>query len=888
MRSCLTRSPLAAALLLAAAPYLPCIAAAQQPPGTPVQVGAAGKREATPGVARIAPDGAPTMEARASATSAMAFRVAQPPVLDGRTDDAVWARAQVIDHFLEYEPNEGAETRFRTEARVGYDDHNFYVLVRMFDPAPDSIVSLLARRDVRVTSEQLNLVIDSYHDRRTAYQFAVNPAGVKRDFYVYNDGVEDPSWDAVWDVATAVDSLGWVAEFRIPFSQLRFADKAEHTFGLMIVRDVARTGARISWPLYRRNQQGYVSQAGEVGGILGVPSPRRLEVTPYVVTKNATRPDAGGFERRQAVTGGADVKYGLSSNLTLDATINPDFGQVEADPAVLNLSTFETFLDERRPFFLEGTGIFSFRTDCGDVDTDCTGLFYSRRIGRSPQLLDVFGDERSATATTILGAAKVTGRLNGGLSVGLLDAVTQRENGPDDRTIEPRANYLVARAVQDLGGGRTSIGAMLTAVSRELDDRSDDYLRGEAFAAGLDFRHRFLADRYELSATVAGSRVGGSEQAIALLQRCTEFSCAHSYQRPDDAVQYDAGRRSLSGDAERVTISKFGGGATRFQSVYQRYSPGFEINDAGFMARADDQLFRNWFSVQLNTPAHFYNRAFFNFNYWQNWTAAGLPTNVGVNQNSHIQFRNQVWGHFGVNGAGFIPTYDDREARGGPAVRQSVRGEAWAGIEGDQRKPVTPNVFGGAFTSDAGRSGGWWLEPGVQLRASSRFSASLGVRFRRSVNDNQWRRNFGDIGADTTHYTFARLEQTTTSLTSRINFTATPTLSLQFYAQPFVSTGDYDDWRELADPRARRYEDRYRPYATASDPGGFNFKQFQSNTVVRWEYRPGSTLFFVWSQGRDGFVPDAARFDLGRDYSDLFTLHPNNTFLVKASYWFNP
>jgi hypothetical protein len=818
-----------------------------------------------------------------------AVRAPRAPALDGKLDDDAWREAPVIDQFLEYEPDEGAETRFRTEARVAYDDRYFYVAVRMFDPAPDSIVSLLARRDVRVPSEQLKIVIDSYHDKRTAFQFAVNPAGVKRDFYVYNDNNEDDSWDGVWHVATAIDSVGWTAEFAIPLSQLRYASKSEHTFGLMIVRDVARTGERISWPLYRRNVQGYVSQSGEIHGIRGIPTPRRLEIAPYVVTKNVTEPDGSDFRHKQELTGGADVKYGLSSNLTVDATINPDFGQVEADPAVLNLTAFETFFQERRPFFLEGTGIFSFRTACDDIDSGCTGLFYSRRIGRAPQLLDVYGDATSTTASTILGAAKLTGRLGSGLSVGVLDAVTQREVGPEDATLEPRSNYFVGRVQQDLNAGGSDIGAMFTAVHRDLDGTTEGYLRRAAYTGGVDVRHRFLDRNYELHAVVAGSYVQGTEEAIALLQRCTGFSCAHSYQRPDDDVRYDPTRTALAGDMQRLTVSKFGGGKTRFQSVYQRFSPGFESNDVGFQQRADDQLFRNWFAIQNNKPTRLYRRAFFNFNHWSNWSAGGLPTNIGFNQNSHVEFQNRWWAHMGFNYGNFIgKTFNDRDARGGPAVRRSPDFSMWGGIEGDNRWSVVPYLWFGGGRSDEGRSSYWYAEPTIELRAATRFSASIGAFFERSINDNQWLDNFGDIGHDSTHYTFAHLDQTTLMMTARLTYIFTPNLTLQFYGQPFVSTGTYSNWRELDEPRAERYEERYRPYTAGGDPGGFNFKQFQSNTVLRWEYRPGSTLFLVWSQGRDDFIPGAARFDFGRDYDDLFSLHPNNTFLIKASYWFNP
>jgi hypothetical protein len=813
----------------------------------------------------------------------MATRAATAPVLDGKTDDPAWQNAQVIDQFLQYQPKKGAETRFKTEVRITYDDKYIYVLGRMYDPAPDSIVSLLSRRDVRTASEQLKIVIDSYHDRRTGFEFCVNPAGVKRDYYVYDDNNEDPTWDGIWDVATKIDSLGWVAEFRIPFSQLRFGNSADHTFGLLVVRDVARTSERISWPLYDNDKQGYISQLGELAGIRDLAAVRRLEVTPYVVTKNETRPTSSSFNHPQSLSAGADVKYGLSSNLTLDATINPDFGQVEADPAVLNLSAFEQFFEERRPFFLEGAGIFSFRTACGDIDTQCTGLFYSRRVGRSPQLAGIYGDETSPTNTTILSAAKVGGRLGRGLSVGLLDALTQREQGAQGATIEPQTNYAVARLQQSIAGGSGDIGAMVTGVNRSMDAQSSPYLRGSAYTGGIDVRKRFFNKNYELTGYVAGSLVRGTAAAIA----ATQMDGVHRYQRPDDNISFDPNRTSLSGNAERLTISKFGGGITRFQSVYQRFSPGFETNDVGFQPRADEQMFRNWFALQFNNPSKVYRMAFFNFNTFQTWTTEGLPTNMSLNTNWHVQFPNQWWGHIGGNFGNFKATYADREARGGPAVRRSSDYDMWSGIELDSRKSWTPNMFFGQYGGDAGHSVGRWINPAIDFRMTSRFSTSLGFNYEKATNDNQWNGNFGVSGVDTTHYTFARLDQTTLSVTTRMNFTASPTLSLQFYAQPFMTTGKYTNWRELANPRAERYEDRYKPYL-GGDPGGFDFKQLRSNTVVRWEYRPGSTLFFVWQQGRELSSDQASDFNFKHDLTNLFSLHPNNTLLIKASYWFNP
>ncbi len=447
---------------------------------------------------------------RASPTAAEATRAARAIVVDGRDDDAAWRDAQLIDSFRQFDPVENGDPRgFRTEARVTYDDRYLYVFVRAYDPRPDSLLALLARRDVRTQSDWLHLMIDSYHDRRTGYRFTVNPAGVQRDVYMSNDGNEDVSWDAVWSVATQIEKDAWTAEYRIPFSQMRFANADQHTFGLAIWRDVGRTNERLSWPLYRRNQPGMVSQFGELRGLDHITTPRRFEATPYTLAKDLSHPAADGrFGRQQAGTMGADIKYGLTSDLTLDATINPDFGQVEADPSVLNLTAFEQFYREQRPFFLEGQGIFRYDLNCNDGQ--CSGLFYSRRIGRSPQLGDQYYDASNPLNTTILGAVKLTGRLANGLSIGVMDAVTRREMGTLGRTIEPGANYGVVRLQQDFRKGNSGVGMMLTSTDRQLDAWSEDYLRRGARSLGVDFRHRFWKNNYELSGYLAGSRVDGS------------------------------------------------------------------------------------------------------------------------------------------------------------------------------------------------------------------------------------------------------------------------------------------------------------------------------------------------------------------------------------------
>src|SRR5512147_2671852 len=350
--------------------------------------------------------------------TARAVRAAQPPVVDGRSSDAIWQGPPTISDFQEWSPTEGKPARFPTEMRIAYDAGNFYLFIRCFDPHPDSIIRQIGRRDDFPQSDRVILLIDSYHDRRTGFEFGVTAAGGRYDAAIYDDNNEDAAWDGVWDVATSIDSAGWTAEFRIPLSQLRYGSERRHTFGLAIDRDLYRYNERLAWPLFRQSAAGMVSQFAELTGLDDLEAPRRLEAAPYVVTKN----QAAGLGREQEVSLGADLKYRVASNLTLDATVNPDFGQVEADPGVLNLTAYETFFPEKRPFFVAGRGLFEVPINCNNVNCGGDGMFYSRRIGRAPTLAGVYGDTTSPPFTTIIGAGKLTGRLAGGLRIGALDA----------------------------------------------------------------------------------------------------------------------------------------------------------------------------------------------------------------------------------------------------------------------------------------------------------------------------------------------------------------------------------------------------------------------------------------------------------------------------------
>src|SRR2546426_6391956 len=433
------------------------------------------------------PDGGPPpVPPPPPASRATAVLAVRPPVIDGRDDDDVWRQAGAITEFREWQPVEDGPARFPTMAKVAYDARALYVFVRCFDPHPDSLIKLLARRDAWPPSDRVIVVIDSYHDKRTGYEFGVTAAGVKFDASVSNDGNENDAWDGVWDAATTVDSLGWTAEFRIPLSQLRYPRTATHTFGLAISRDIYRYTERVAWPVFHVSRAGLSSQLGDLTGLDGLGSPRRLEVTPYSVTKNVSVPTATGFSRDQQATAGADFKYGVTSNLTVDGTINPDFGQVEADPSVLNLSAFESFFQERRPFFIEGSGIFRFDVDCSAVNCNGEGLFYSRRIGRRPQLGGLYGDPGSPTASRILVAGKRTGRLAGGAAGGRRQRGAPRAAGRAGPTIEPRTNYPGGRRPHGPRGGQTGVGVLFTGVNRGLDAASAPFLRrgGDGGAGG--------------------------------------------------------------------------------------------------------------------------------------------------------------------------------------------------------------------------------------------------------------------------------------------------------------------------------------------------------------------------------------------------------------------
>lgn len=823
----------------------------------------------------------------AAPTTIEAARTDEAPTIDGRNTDAIWRTAAKMSGFRQFQPQVNGDPTFATEFQVAYDAHNMYVFVRMFDPHPDSIMHALSRRDVRGPSDQIKLIIDSYDDKRTGYELAVNPDGVKRDFSISNDTQEDQSWNGIWDVATLVDAEGWTAEFRIPLSQLRYGNRDTHTFGFGVWRDIERLTERTAWPEYSPNRAGLASQLGRLTGITGISNARHVELTPYALTRNQQRTISNGkFGRDQQLAVGADLKLGITPNITLDATINPDFGQVEADPAIVNLTAFEAFVSEQRPFFVEGTGLYQFQLNCYIV-TDCgtnEGLFYSRRIGRSPALRSLYGDQKTPSSTQIAAAGKLTGRTQSGLSFGALGAFTPNVSGPQSRTVEPATNYSLLRAQQDLRGGEAGIGVIATAVNRSMDTLTDPYLHASAYATGISFRNRFYKKQYELAGQFTASQINGSALAIARTQR----NSVHYYQQPNDDLSVDTTRTSLSGHAEQLKFGKYAGGITRFETSVVRQSAGFEVNDLGFLQRADVLDWSTWSALSFRNARGIYRWAQVNANHWERWNTSGARLDDAINLNGHMGLKNNWDVHLGGTLSGLRDSYCDRCTRGGPLLRTSRAFSPWGGINTDSRRTVSGGIWVNMSRRDEGTTTSESYSPYVNLRFSNRLQLNIGAGYSKSNNNTQWFGNFTD-GGGTTHYAFAHLTQRTKSSNIRLNYTATPTLTFEMYAQPFVSTGTYSDIREISTtPEADTYADRFQSYTpppTAQTK--FRAAQLRTNSVARWEYRPGSTLFVVWAHGRADNDTRKIGQSWGDDYRDLFRLHPENTFLIKMSYWLN-
>jgi hypothetical protein len=841
------------------------------------------------------------------------------PILDGRVDEAAWDAVEWSGGFVQRQPEDGAAPTAPTEFKLLYDDEALYFGFRMYDD-PGEVRSMLARRD-HFPGDWVEINVDSYHDQRTAFSFTLSLSGTRGDEFVSNDGNRwDGSWDPVWEGATSIDSQGWTAEMRIPLSQLRFDGAEDQVWGLQVQRRIFREEERSTWQEIPRDCSGWVSNFGEIHGISGIKPARRIEIMPYSVGRAESFEKEPGNPFRDGSSSdfdlGMDGKIGLSSDLTLDFTVNPDFGQVEADPSQVNLTAFETFFQERRPFFVEGADILDLPLAPAITGGHFTRdrLFYSRRIGKSPSYYPDLADGEYGKVpenTSILGAAKLTGKTAGGLSIGIMESVTALERadiaapgGDRQQAVEPTTNYFVGRVMQDYDEGNTVIGAMMTAVNRNIEDSHLGFLRRSAYAGGLDLQHHFHDRDYRLEARVFGSHLRGDAEAIDLVQT----SSARYFQRPDNnSATYDPTRTSLGGSAGSLLLTRTGNNTPfMFQTGGAWRTPGFEINDLGYMRRADEINQSTWAGYTKRNPFSIFNRWQLNGNQWFNWDTAGNYLGGAVNLNSSWEWKNRWGGYWSLS-----RTYDEisnTALRGGPASKWPGGTDANINIWSDHSKDVRFSFGAWAEKGNDDSSDSWSAWTSVAIRPTNAIQISLNPSFSRNLREMQYVET-ADFAGDS-RYVFGHLDQRTFDLTFRLDYCLTPNLTVQYYGSPFVSAGSYSRFKHVTDPKADRFADRFHVYAGSeidyvagdaafavdenrdgttdyafSDPK-FNIRDFNSNLVVRWEYNPGSTLFVVWSQSRFGYLNDGT-FNLNDDLDGLFGVHPHNVFLVKFNRWFS-
>jgi hypothetical protein len=849
----------------------------------------------------------------------VATRASEHPSIDGKLTEPAWANAQPVARFTQTQPRDGAAPSERTEVRVLYDADAIYIGARMYDSNARSVMSRLGRRDAETNSDAFIVAIDSYHDHRTAFQLQVNAAGVKSDGVASDDlSFADLSWDPVWDAATQIDDAGWTAEIRIPFSQLRFSGSSAQTWGMNFERYLLRTDERMRWAWTPNSEAGYASLFGHVEGLRDVGGTRlgRLELMPYAVQQqdNESGIDAVNpfhLGRRYRTTVGADFKYGVSAGLTLTGTVNPDFGQVEADPAEVNLTVFETYFQERRPFFVEGANLFTFPSAVFAAPQ----LFYSRRIGRPPsgpvpsdaQFID------RPEVTSILGAAKLSGKI-GRWSLGVVNATTSRERadysvttpGIRAATVEPAANYSVVSLQRDFRHGASGLGFLGTSVYRRIDTSSLKFLRSGAQAGGFDFFHRFGRNQYSINGTIGASSIQGDSVAIINAQR----SSVRYYQRPDqDYVSLNPHARSLEG----YNVSLSGGkvaGTWLIGSDFYASSPGFEINDVGFQQAADRIFHGIRATHRWLQPTKLFRSSQVYTNVSNQWNYGGSLLSSGFYFGGFGQLHN-YWS-VQLNGVLSRGVLSDRITRGGPLEVIPRQWSANTFISSDQRKSVSGSVFANVTRN---KSGGYGNSANLQL--SVRPTSALSLSFSPTYNETHSAAGYVAAPLDPQasamygrRYIVADLLQKTLDLTTRMDMALTPRLSVQFYTQPFTSSVAYSGYKAFVRPQAFEflvygqngstiaYDDTRRQFRVDADGAGpapthvfgnpdFRLRSLRGNFVIRWEYRPGSLLYFAWAHGREGFDADPS-FDAARDLRDLAHDDHRSRLLVKASYWINP
>lgn len=836
--------------------------------------------------------------------------------LDGKLSESIWDEMSFATDFIQREPDQGAEATEQTKVAFAYDDKALYIGARMYSPDPEKIQAQLSRRDNIGNAERLVISLDSYLDRRTARSFAVTASGVRADYVQPNDELSyrgrDYSFDPVWTAKSSIDSMGWTAEMRIPFSQLRYSEKEEQIWGLNINRYLPHKNEDVYWVMIPQDETGWASRFGLLRGINEIPRIQQIELVPYVAGNaflDGSPDPQNPFSDELDLDGriGGNFKIGLGPNLKLDGTVNPDFGQVEADPAQVNLSAFETFFEEKRPFFTENQQLFSVLGGGGDRSDR---YFYSRRIGAAPSL-QPSGDDidysDQADNTSIIGASKISGRFPSGLSVGGIAAVTAREKAQvydldsdtyDKIEVEPVTGYSVLRLQQEFGDNASTAGLVLTGVNRDLEKGTElaNMLNRTALTGGSDWNIRFQGGKYVLSGDAGFSYLSGEPEAILDVQQ----SSARYYQRPDAShINLDPSKTSLSGYRGQLELSKNAGEHWLWQVQGGTKSPGFDLNDTGILFRSDEITSRAELTYRENTPSSWYQSYRFEVSGNASWNYGGTLWNNEFDLSSRIEWKN-FWSTF--LSIEYSPrTLSDRLTRGGPLMGSGANYGIRAGLFTNR----SANVFGQIFMSyDSDEFGGWdlGLGPSIEIRTGGKWELQFEPRFSRETETRQYITTLSGGREETfgNRYIFSNIDRTTLSLQTRLDYAFTPDLTLEMYAEPFVASGNYYKPGELPEPRSYNL-DRYSIDGRTSDgdyvinrngedftvpDNDFLVKSFRSSIVLRYQWRPGSTFFLVWQQNRFA-EEDLNRFVEPGDLVNALGETGDNLFAIKFTYWFS-
>jgi len=829
------------------------------------------------------------------------------PVIDGKLDDECWKTGIWAKKWRQYVPNEGAEPTYPTSMQILYDDKNIYVAFRAYDYEPEKIHRYAGGRD-EYTGDIIGINFDSYHDYRTGFEFTVTAWGQKLDVVLFNPKKFDPNWNPVWKVKTGIEDSAWIAEYEIPFSQLRFSRKDEQVWGLHTWRLIARLGEESNWNIQTKTSPGVLYNFGELRGITGLKKSRRLELMPYTLGSLSTMQKETGspFTGKGREFGGnigLDAKIGISSNFTLDMTVNPDFGQVESDPSVMNLTAFETFYVEKRPFFLEGLTIF-------DYEFDDQKLFYSRRIGHSPSLLINKGSSffvKEPEMTTILSAVKLSGTTSKGLSVGLIQSVTGPEyaklsdgSGNKSRTaVEPLTSYTVARIQKGYNEGSTILGGMITSTNRMINDAGLDFLTRNAFSGGFDLTHRFSNNKFFVDARLIGSYVDGGRNAINLLQQ----SSARYYQRPGAGyLNYDSTRTKLSGTGGRFRIGKGAGSHWKYDAGISWLTPGLELNDIGYIQEVDVINQKNNITYVMTQPHGIFNTLDIGLEQFNSWNFNGTYLGSGGHLAFASSFKN-LW-TLEANLIYHAAAVDPRLLRGGPDFMKPAQIMSFGELSSNYSKRFVAGIKY-VYQQDGNNSGTLYhIEPVISMRPIMMLKIGVSASWEKNRNDLQyvgWTNYLSD-----SRYILGTIDQQTVGITFRADLNITPQFSVQYYGSPFVSKGVYSQFKRVTNPKAAGYNDRFAVYNNASVSGdglqldenndgtmdyavgnpNFNFHQFRSNFVAKWEYRLGSFVYLVWSSERTGLAKEADN-TIGDSFNQLRKAFPKNIFLIKLNYWFS-